>query len=333
MLNRIKIDSETFYSILDRFPKYIDYEDDISKYFARGYPNKKRIKVDKQSRTLIVQAYRLNSEQILGEKDWQLLICKIDESLDSPEQIRVVPWANQVNKKIKEILLSKYSQDEVNNIFNNHSLENGKKQLHMLVPSAYREDGKIHRFEGCVYYDINKAYTEALLEMFPKCKNQLIKLSKDWLNIYIGDLVNNGYRTTYNWIVDRIRNKIEDIINKTGGITIYANTDGVIIYHPKNHLPTSKEIGDIKSQSSDGVVYTYFCKSDANTTPYTIYQYNDPEKGKQLKGNARLKLRKYMDLSKGIVVKAKLWKDKYHFEHFKNVRVEEIEIENEEKEV
>ena len=326
MLRKLKIDAKTYNSIFEKYPKYIEYVEDLKNYFLRGYKDKNKIKVDSATRTLIIQGYRLNTEEcevIAPENDWQQVVCVLDDSLDGIQEADKVPWASVANKKIYTMLGKYYSSEEIENLLNSHSCE-WDKQLHQLLPTVYH-DGKIHKFTNCVYYDINKAHTDALCEIFPLAKTAILRLEKSYINIFVGDLVNHGHRGCFNWIVRRTRTKLEDVMNKVGGCAIYINTDGAIIYRPECVLPTSKEIGDIKSESVDGIVYAYVCPKDKDTTPYTLYQYTHPEKGKQMKGNSRLAIRESMDLSKGIVNKGKVTRIDAR-EIIENFRTEKVEI-------
>ena len=327
MLNRIKIDSDTYNDVLTNFPKYIE-RDDISQYFAKGYPDKRIIKLDKVHSAFIIQAYRLKNRP--GNiKDWQQVVCVLDDSLDGNNDIRTLPYANQANSVIKKILRKHYKDTEIESILTAHSVNERRKPLHMLMPMDCH-DGRIHKFTDCAYYDINGAHTDALCEMFPLARDELVALhhngGKDYINIFVGDLCNNNHRGTFDWIVERTRKQIEDIYKEAGGIIIYANTDGIILWHPNKTLKTSDEIGQIKSESKDGIIYAYYCGRDNETTPYTIYQYEHPKKGRQLKGNARLQVRKGMDLSKGLINKGKLIKNELGVETIENLRTEEIEI-------
>lgn len=326
MLKRLRIDEKTYNSIFEKYPKYIEYVEDLKPYLLKGYKDKKIIKVDSITRTLIIQGYRINTREysiIPPEHDWQQVVCVLDNSLDNVQEIEITPWSTVVNKKIYKMLNKYYSLKEIDELFKSHSCD-WSKPLHQLLPMVYH-DGKIHKFTNCVYYDINKAHTDALCEIFPKAKKDILRLDKQWVNIFVGDLVNHKHRDSYNWIVRRTRNKIEEIINTVNGCCIYINTDGAIIYRPKHLLPTSKEIGDIKSESIDGVVYAYVCPKDKDTTSYTLYQYTHPEEGKQMKGNSRLTLRENMDLSKGIVNKGKITKIDAR-EIIENFRTEIVEI-------
>ena len=329
MLRRINLDTETYYKILKDYKSFVQY-DDITKFLAEGYSSKNVILVDKNTSTLICQGFVVN--MATGEKtvvnEWMQYVCGVDASLDKVNT--EVPWATQANKKINTILKRYYTEEEIDAIRRNHSTEEWFVPIHMLMPMKYH-DGMIHKFNNCSYYDINGAHTDALCTMFPKAARALKKLhhngGKSYINIHVGDLCNQGYRGTYNWIVKRTKEALTKIIKAAGGEIIYANTDGVIIHNAEWELETCNDIGGFKSESSDGIVYAYFCNRDDDTTPYTVYQYNHPTKGMQIKGNARLALRKGMDLSKGIVNKGKLVKDpETEAKYFINLRTEEIKI-------
>lgn len=331
MLNRITVDSNTYNAILDMYPKYIEYVEDLNMYFIKGYSEKRIIKVDSATKTLIIQGYRIPNVSM--DNDWMQVVCACDESLDSPEEVRILPYANQANSLIEKKILKKYyTKDEIVQCLNEHSLKVRRKPLHIMLPTIYHDD-KVHKFNNCVYYDTNGAHTDALCEIFPKARKDLIRLhhhaKKDYLNIYVGDLCNRGFRGTFDWIVERTRAFIENVYDRVGGgLIIYANTDGMIIHNPKNRLPTSSNIGDIKSESVDGVVYAYYCESDDETTAYTIYQYQHPTKGKQLKGNARLSIRSKLDLPHGKVILGKIKKEN-HREFMTNIRAKEVSVDEE----
>ena len=288
MLNRLKVDEDTYNSVFERFSKYIEYVDDIKQYFVKGYTDKHVIRVDAKTKTFIIQGYRLNTidkEVINGDCDWKQFICVLDESLDGPEDTKFLPWANVANKKIYGILKKYYKQSEIDKIFKEHE-EDNHRILHQLLPTIYH-DGKVHKFTDCVYYDINKAHTAALIELFPLAESELLKLDKN-----------------------------------------YINTDGAIIYRPKHLQRTSKMIGEIKSViQPKTTVYAYVCYGEIDsTTHYTLYQFEEIGKpGFTLKGNARLSLRKGMDLSRGIVNKAKIRKEGA-LEKLDFFRTEHIEV-------
>ena len=334
MLRRIKLDSETYYKIIEYYKEWVVY-DDLNQYLADGYSQKSLIVVDKNTNSLICQGRNINfiAHKNVSVESWRQYVCELDISVDEPGAL--VPWATQANKKINTILLKYYTEEEIEERLNEKSTEEEVKPIHQLLPDKYL-DGQIHKFYDCVYYDINGAHTDALCEIFPKAKKRLMSLHhngfKSYINIYVGDLCNRGHRNTYNWIVRRTRNWLQKIINLSCGPIseiIYANTDGVIIYRPMFELRTCDDVGGFKSETKDGVIYAYYCPRDDNTTSYTVYQYDNPKKGIQIKGNARLALRKGMDLSKGIVNKCKLVRNEEGIEQLHNYRTEDITIHEE----
>ena len=326
MLKRIKINLKTYNNIIDKNNPFVVYCD-IEQYQLDGFSNKHMIAVDKNTSTLICRASMINEAcgQTLISDDWRQIVCMVDDSKDDYIVDDYVPYGKQAYKKLIVSLTKYYTDDEIRNIMSEHSLEQGKKALHKLLPADYL-DGHIYKFKDCVYYDINKAHTDALIEMFPKAKRVITRLGKCWINYAIGELCNQGYRGVYNWIVNRTREYIDEIIRKADGETLYANTDGVIIHHPANYLATSKEIGAFKSEIIGDTIYGYFCEGDDKTTRYTIYQYIDKNGKTVLKGNARYLLREGMDLSKGIVNKGKIYKDENNQYRVRDLRKEEIDV-------
>lgn len=334
MLRRIKLDSETYYNIIDYFNNWVVYVN-LEKFLAQGYGRKNLVLVDKETSSLICQGSLINyvAKKEVTCEPWQQFVCELDDSVDEPGA--VAPWATQANKIIHTILNTYYTDRQIENRLNKYSTTEETVPLHQLIPEKYHDD-KIHKFTNCVYYDINGAHTDALCEIFPKAKKELMTLhhtgQKAYINIYVGDLCNRGHRNTYNWIVRRTKNWLQRIINLSCGFMseiLYANTDGVIIHNPAFLLATCDDVGGFKSETSDGVIYAYYCRRDNNTTPYTIYQYNNPKKGMQIKGNARLAVRKGMDLSKGIVNKCRLQRDENDVEKIIDFRTEEIIIDEE----
>ena len=324
MLNKIKIDLKTYTAILDTFKKHI-VKLSISSLLTKGYSNKDVIALDTEHTTIICKGSYIN--YVLKEekcKDWMQYICDLDLSMDA-SQIKTSPYGKTAYNKVISVLKRKYNLDEINKIFEEHALNEHKPIKHELLPEEYH-DGNIYKFHDCVYYDINGAHRDALIEMFPKAEKELLKLDKAYINYAVGQFCNEGHRNTFNWIVTRTREYLDEIIKVADGEIIYANTDGVIIHHPTNYLATSEEIGAFKSELTDDIVYAYYCPGDEITSPYTIYQYNSPKTGVTLKGNAKLLVREGMDLSKGIINKAKIYKDENNIMRANNFRQEEIEI-------
>ena len=328
MLRRIKIDLKTYNAIIDNYKPFIVYED-INNYIATGYPNKELIRVDTNTNTLICQASILNfvSNVDFNCQNWLQIVCKLDDSIEETKE-EYIPYGKDAYKKLIKYVTKYYTDDEIYKIMEEHSLFDGKRALHKLLPEKYLT-GNIYKFTDCVYYDINGAHRDALIELFPKAKKELLKLDKAYINIAVGELCNEDHRGVYNWIVNRTREYIDEIIKVADGEIIYANTDGVIIHHPANYLATSKEIGAFKSEIIGDTIYGYFCEGDDKTTQYTIYQYIDKNGKTVLKGNARYLIRngiKGMDLSKGLVNKGKMYKDENKIWRVRDLRQEEIEI-------
>ena len=304
MLRRIRIDSITYKELLDLYSSYIEHCDDLNPYYLKGYQDKKKIKANDDE--MIIQGYRVNdlynTNLVPG---WMQVVCVYDDSLEYRSIAKTI-WSSQANKAVNTILDNYYTEEEKAALYAQYAMIKKPQYLTIYLPSNFH-DGKVHKFIGCRYYDINKAHTAALCEIFPKAKNDLIKLTnkdKMYINMFVGDLCNNGHRETYNWICQRTYDKVMSYVNESKGLLLYAKTDGFIVWCPNKELATSDRLGDIKQQCKDGIVYAYRHKE--KDFKYTLYQYDDIKHGITKKGNARLNIRKDIDLSIGQVVTAKL---------------------------
>lgn len=284
--------------------------------------DKKRALYDMETNTLLCRAvdlqYVLNS---IDDNSWKDIAIQIDASasevIDSTD-IYIRPYAKQANAYINKILKSYYTEEEIDQCLKSHVVEeltNDTKMIHQNMPWYYNSDTLYH-FENVVYYDINNAHLDALTEIFPKAKNSLISIRtrinkykkegnankarflKDVVNFYVGDLCNNGYRTTNNWIVARTRAKIDKLIEYCEGEILYANTDGVIINNAKNKVITSDKLGDFKSEITDGQLWYYL---NTKQTRWQLYQYHS-NKGTEKKGSAPLLVRDKIDLENKKIV-------------------------------
>lgn len=304
MLRRIRIDSVTYNELVTKYHKYIEECDDLNPYYLKGYKDKNIIKATENE--MIIQGYRLN-ERYTNDiiPYWMQVVCVCDDSLEYKSTNKII-WSSQANKAVNRIIDKYYSNKEKDDLYAKHSISNKPQYLTTYLPTIF-EENKIHKFTNCKYYDINKAHTDALCEIFPKCRDELTQLVKEdklYINMFVGDLCNSGHRNTYNWICQRTYNKIMSYIEESKGLVIYAKTDGFIVWCPNKELETSNEIGQIKQLCKDGVVYAYrHCEDDFK---YTIYQYDDIKEGITKKGTAKLKIRNNIDLSKGQIVKSKL---------------------------
>ena len=305
MLRRIRIDSITYNELLDLYSDYIEHCDDLKPYYLNGYKDDKKI-IRANDEEMIIQGYRLNGRY---EKDvipgWMQVICVYDDSLEYRSTRKLI-WSSQANKAVNTILDKYYTEEEKDALYARYAMIKKPQYLTRYLPHRFH-DGKVHKFIGCKYYDINKAHTAALCEIFPKAEKDLIRLVKQdklYINIFVGDLCNNGHRDTYNWICQRTYDKINKYIDESKGYLLYAKTDGFIVWCPNKELQTSDKLGDIKQICKDGIVYAYRHKE--KDFKYTLYQYDDIKDSITKKGTAKLNIRKDIDLSIGQVVKAKL---------------------------
>lgn len=210
-------------------------------------------------------------------------------------------------------MLSKYySPEQFVECLNTHTAPQCKP-LHSLLPMQF-EENIIHRFENCVYYDLNSAYGAALCEIFPAAKTDIQKIyearkvkpkNKKILNYFVGMLAHPNpdtpYIGTFYWIVDRTRELLAQRILDCDGVCLYSNTDGAIIWSPKTVFSSSKKLGEFKSELAGGVGTVYIYKQYIEGyTPYILMQY-DTDKGTELKGTCAGAVRKETDLYSGKV--------------------------------
>lgn len=331
-LNRIKINPLYFNKILKKNEWVLVKVDNLEEYINNPelYIHKRNaVYYDENNKSLICKNSEISYACDLpyGDKYGQqsLLIC--DDSVDVCSKIRVTPYASTCKKYIEAILHKKYTDEEINECLNSHSLETHQVPIHTPLPYYY-EYNKIHKLKNCVYYDINNAHLDALCEIYPKCKQQFINLRhqinyfksigevdkaqdlKDYVNIYCGNLGKTKknkdgkivsyaeHRGTYEWIVNRTRNILQSILDFCDGEIIYANTDGAIIRCAKNKIETSDKLGECKSELFDDNVYALNYKED-NKTSYLIYQYTDTKGNKVIKGNCPNEVRDKIDLQTG----------------------------------
>lgn len=317
MLKRLKLDSETFNSILKKFHAFVDYEDSIGKYFTKGYSNKNRIKAEKDTYTFICQAdiinYITGREVIPYKESWRQIVCIKKNDLQSSDDIKELAWNDNFNKRIEKILHKYYTNAEIEERLNMFQEKNHIKPKIEHLPMEYH-DGKIHLFKNCVYYDINGAHRDALCEIFPKAKKDFLVVDKFDANAYCGDLCNRGHVTTYNWIVRRTKNMILDILAAAGGKVIYVNTDGAFIVDG-NELPTSSKIGDFKNGMLTDELLAFRFKDGVNSS-YIIYQYINKDGKKELKGTPPNEVRNHIDLANGTVVAYKTKKQGICMEYY-----------------
>jgi hypothetical protein len=123
-----------------------------------------------------------------------------------------------------------------------------------------------------------------------------------------------GYRNTYNWIVQTVREKMEEEIADCDGFLLYANTDGFAIAEAKHNIETSKVLGEFKLEY-EGDMYIFL------GTNYWIIQAGD-----DITGSCLYQARKYINLSEGKSVRYKRLKltNSYtatNIEHLENLEI------------
>ena len=202
-------------------------------------------------------------------------------------------------------LLSKYypNKDELDECFSKHVRKYNPDltQWHENRVDDF-DCNYIFKYENCRKYDINGAYASALIEIFPKAKEAILKLyserkirpiNKDYINYFVGCFCCYGHRGTYNYIVQKIHKQMAQAMSHCDGKLLYANTDGFAITDYKNVLKTSKTLGEFKLEY-EGDIYIY-----TGENYWIMQQAND---GK-ITGNLLHTARKHVNLMEGMVVK------------------------------
>ena len=331
MLKRYKVNSKIYRQVLDHARKCgrlrEGYDVDVTKSSAYVYKDNKRVS-DKgcvilnhitgrgYKDCLILEAatfYHVTDINIEGLAYYRQFIM-LDGGDNQPlEELYLTPFPNQANRYVKNILNQHYTDEEIEARLNKYVIPEEDKviPIHKLMINNTKYDvNTLYKVENCVYYDINKAHRDALIEIFPKCKKlftskkTLDKWGKDCINIYVGDLCNHNHRETYNWVVARTRNMLSELIGRCGGEVIYANTDGVILRKPKHTIKTSSKVGDFSNEMQGDTVYFYYHLKDATADQYYLYQYINKKGKVTKKGTLRMEYRDLVDLEQG-----KVWKN------------------------
>lgn len=259
-------------------------------------------------------------------------LIKSDPNVTDMEEIFTIPFLGTCNKYMRKVIGSHYTEEEIDEQLNQHEVSTHIKPIHQLLPPNY-DINVINEIHNCIYYDINNAHLDALVEIFPKSAKELIGLRerinelkksgdkygalkiKYFINIYVGGLGKKTilddktityapHRGSYEWVVNRTRNKLQEIIDRVKGTIIYANTDGVIIRSPYQLLKTSDKLGECKQELGDDIVYAfvYFPSKELRQQGYTsyyCYQYLNTKGEFETKGNIANEMRKYLNLKEG----------------------------------
>ena len=323
---RINITEEVFEEILNTW-KY-EKCDNIFDY-VYGYPNRLVHKTDLDEH-IIVPTFRYNfivkklgyPDAIIEDKNdnVQLLLRK-DISISKPAQ---VISGRKAYNMITRVLKKHYTPDEIINVFNAHVREKTKElsQYHYTLP---RRENNVYKYTNVVKYDINKAHAFAFIKMFPKAKNDLVKLVekgnyyksigdeantvyyKNLFNYAVGYLVVKDYRQTYNYIVQTTTELLKKTMDECKGTLIYANTDSFAIQYPEKLLHTTNALGEFKLECDTDI---YFYRNNR----YYIYEYTDI-KGKKVQVGSCLKVvRDNISLKDGIVVDYKVDRSEKFFD-------------------
>lgn len=249
-----------------------------------------------------------------------------------------VCFPNEAVKVITEEISKHYSEDQVNEIIRSHQYSEFAPSHDSRIIQNYKTINKIQKFEGCHYYDINKAYNSRLVKAFPKIKPYILNLikkgkadpdykaySKDLPNYAIGcfQTPRNGKENKYSkywptlskeelagfrfWVVEDIDKQVKKLQYDLNCETLYLNTDGLIVYNAAKLYKGSQELGDFKEETIDNnIVWTYHFIDNTDTyNNYTIMQwFEDGKKVIKCIGGFIVncdELVEATDLSKGIV--------------------------------
>lgn len=243
--------------------------------------------------------------------DWKQYVCVLNEDLETNIERDFTP---HICKKLitDRLLKCGLSNEDIDKRLHEYEADycEALAQQHFLDV----EPGVIERFDNCIYYDINKAHSDAIGEIFPEIRGwleeiaMLAKEDKRWKsvpNYYVGMLAyktksmrqdneDGKYEKTYNWVVQRttriLSRRLNDISDLNSNV-VYMNTDGVVVQNPTKIIPGSTRFGDFKVESDETTFYTYAGEN------YSIIQYGDT-----IKGNLPMDLRKFVDLREGKVI-------------------------------
>lgn len=303
-LKCFNISEELFDKILSDMSTRVVFVDNIDTYSC-GYKNKKTIYCDNEY--LICQEYLFAYFADIGDEDvsdWkQVKLRKTEKLTGSNNNWQATIDGPRAYNYMMKLLHKYYTDEELAIRFSMFESDYcyELKQLHYEYPSAPDE---ILEHENCIKYDINGAHQDALIEIFPRAKDDLLEIYKqrkikpvykDYMNFFVGMFCKRDHRRTYNWIIQRTTTKMLEAINYCDGDLVYANTDGFIIKNYKNKLNTSKELGDFKLEYT-GTVYTH---KDYN---YWCYELENPEEEKdRIKGSVRYQVRHLISLKNGTI--------------------------------
>lgn len=313
-LPQIMISQAVYDLILSKYE--IKFVDDIGPY-RNGYQDKLTKVCDLNRKVIIAQAVVINrhiDSNFNPTQPWKQYVMTLDPELTVPYKDDFSPIKCKLilETKLKKLGLT---SEDISNRLNQFQAE--KDERYTQWHDTRSTKGIIRKFENCVYYDINKAHSDALGEIFPELKDwlafiaKLAKTDKKWKsvpNYYVGLLAFKTaemrknhmpakFELTYNWIVQRttktLFKRYEESVSDNSRV-VYVNTDGIVIQNPIKIIPSSNQFGQFKIESPETTYYTYRGEN------YEIVQYGDT-----IKGSLPLALRQYVDLRKGQVISYK----------------------------
>lgn len=300
-LKAYNLSEEFFDKILETYSERVIRVKDFSQYINGGN-FKSSIIFDGIKKIIIRESLLCTLTNDIKERnEWVQCICYKKHKQKNDIQVGITggfAWRVMKSRIMKS---GKYSEDEFN-----HRLElfekdynNDKVQYHFQYN---REPFTIYKYTNCRKYDINGAYAKALTIIFPKASEFIIQMynerkehqeNKDLINYFVGMMCIKNHRKTFNWIVQIVRELMEQEIEDCDGTLLYANTDGFAITSYKKEVKTSTILGEFKLEYK-GDMYTY------GGSNYWIIQA-----GNDITGSLLYQARKFVDLSKGKVIKYK----------------------------
>lgn len=299
-LKKYDVSSDIFDNLLKKYKKYVKLTDDIQQYFG-GYKNKMNIMYD-GNQYLICQEYLVDNTD--EDSIWKQIIVRKSEQFENQTIKQGVTGSYAWNYMMK-MLLKYYTREEIHNCLVSFGALYDPKKIQFHYNYLDMEPITVH--QDCYKYDINSAYGYYLKQIFPKASKSIDWLyetrkqhpeNKEYMNYFVGMLASKNkkakYGNTYNWIVQQTRDKLLEAYHYTGGILVYANTDGFVIRKPKRLLETSKTMGDFKLEYQ-GVAYTHTNKN------YSCIQTGQGA-DRKITGNVLYQVRDLIDLSENKIV-------------------------------
>lgn len=306
-LRKYDVNQVLFDQLLEKYSGDILLVNHIDQYKS-GYKNtdldNQRCKIAYDGKEyLIIREFWLLKTVDLPVDDsmmWkQVIVRKVDNQIDLIEAGATGTYSWNF---IMKILKKSYTKDEIEECLKMHEAEYDPNNIQAHIICSIPNELMV--FNNTYKYDINGAHCAALIEIFPKAKEDILNLYnarhehpryKAFVNYFVGYLCKRGHRKTYNWIVQRTNQILQKAMQYVGGHIIYANTDGFIVRNPARELPTSKELGDFKLEYKG---QTRFYQH----TNWYAYEIDTNDEAKRITGNIRLSVRHMINLKEHKIV-------------------------------